>query len=431
MSVDWIGAELPDEPVILVPFTSSRAPSPLRPAAPDGLGLQADSVALCRAVRSVARSRLLERLGEAPPGYVDRVAQVVSALVGAATDAAGPPAGDSRYFGRCRPVGRRHRRLILGPWLALVLAAALAACTGGGRDREVASMGGGATAAPGLTQPEQAEALASCLQNAGIPAVAVPIEDDPSQVWVQLETSHASESRLPDGDYLRAFSTEEWDPDFDAEWEQLGDLTAKYTVEDQQRAGGGEMPPYLVIGRTDHTEAFTACLKQSGYSNPLPPPADRAEELRGKQGEAQASAAWAQCARDNGFPDTKDPAAPVADNYATQPTAVLPATIAEGDLRQLLEDCPPIDPTAEAAWEEARAAGGYQNPMSEAEWAELTAQTPYPYRPAIGFDYPGFRGDVSEPAGDDAELVDRLLALIDVKTRIVNSLEPPLEWDRD
>ncbi|MDR1188944.1 MAG: type II toxin-antitoxin system PemK/MazF family toxin [Bifidobacteriaceae bacterium] len=82
MSVDWIAAASPDESVIVVPFTSSRAPSPLRPGAPGGLGLRSDSVALCRAVRSVSRSRLLERIGQAPGGYVDQVAAMVSAMIG-------------------------------------------------------------------------------------------------------------------------------------------------------------------------------------------------------------------------------------------------------------------------------------------------------------------------------------------------------------
>jgi mRNA interferase MazF len=88
LSVDWISSALPHEPVIVVPFTSARAPSPLRPAAPPGIGLAGNSVALCRAVRSIARSRLLERLGVAPTDYVEKVAAMVAAMIGGPRDPA-------------------------------------------------------------------------------------------------------------------------------------------------------------------------------------------------------------------------------------------------------------------------------------------------------------------------------------------------------
>ncbi|MDR2566240.1 MAG: type II toxin-antitoxin system PemK/MazF family toxin [Bifidobacteriaceae bacterium] len=91
MSVDWIGTGDPKEPVIVVPFTCSRAPSPLRPRAPVEIGLEVESVALCRAVRSVARARLLKNLGDAPTDYVDQVAALVSAMIGGPRDTAAVP----------------------------------------------------------------------------------------------------------------------------------------------------------------------------------------------------------------------------------------------------------------------------------------------------------------------------------------------------
>jgi mRNA interferase MazF len=87
LSVDLIGTNAPEEPVIVVPYTSSRTPSPLRPTAPEEAGLETQSVALCRAVRSISRSRLLRCLGVAPDNHVELVAALVAALVGGPRDA--------------------------------------------------------------------------------------------------------------------------------------------------------------------------------------------------------------------------------------------------------------------------------------------------------------------------------------------------------
>ncbi|MDR1238268.1 MAG: type II toxin-antitoxin system PemK/MazF family toxin [Propionibacteriaceae bacterium] len=86
LSVDWVSTDAPDEPVIVVPYTSARAVSPLRPKAPVGIGMELDSVALCRAVRSISRNRLLRRLGKAPEAHVELVAALVSAMVGGPRD---------------------------------------------------------------------------------------------------------------------------------------------------------------------------------------------------------------------------------------------------------------------------------------------------------------------------------------------------------
>lgn len=50
--------------LVVVPLSSSRAVSALRPSVPPSTGIDAESAAIPRAVRSVARGRLLRRIGE-------------------------------------------------------------------------------------------------------------------------------------------------------------------------------------------------------------------------------------------------------------------------------------------------------------------------------------------------------------------------------
>jgi mRNA interferase MazF len=73
------------ELVIVVPLSTARSPSLARPAvAPGETGLTRQSVAVCRAVRGVARSRLARRLGAVPPQTLSQIAGAVTALIGGA-----------------------------------------------------------------------------------------------------------------------------------------------------------------------------------------------------------------------------------------------------------------------------------------------------------------------------------------------------------
>lgn len=65
VSVDELRSGSEHDLFVVVPLSRSRAPSPLRPMVPDGDGNQ--GVAVCRAVRSVSRRRLLRRLGRLEP----------------------------------------------------------------------------------------------------------------------------------------------------------------------------------------------------------------------------------------------------------------------------------------------------------------------------------------------------------------------------
>jgi mRNA interferase MazF len=68
--------------IVIVPLSSSRARSPLRPEVPPGEGVDRDSRAICRGVRSVSRSRLLRRLGTLAPEPLGEIERALSLILG-------------------------------------------------------------------------------------------------------------------------------------------------------------------------------------------------------------------------------------------------------------------------------------------------------------------------------------------------------------
>lgn len=84
VSVDDINAHVPDELLVVVPVSSSRAPSPLRPEVSPGEGVDSPSVAVCRGIRAVARSRFLHRLGATEPGTMASIETSLGLILGIA-----------------------------------------------------------------------------------------------------------------------------------------------------------------------------------------------------------------------------------------------------------------------------------------------------------------------------------------------------------
>jgi mRNA interferase MazF len=78
LNADARGSEL----IVVVPLSSSRAQSALRPEVPPGAGIDRDSRAICRAVRSVARSCLLHRLGTLSPEPLAEIESALSLILG-------------------------------------------------------------------------------------------------------------------------------------------------------------------------------------------------------------------------------------------------------------------------------------------------------------------------------------------------------------
>jgi mRNA interferase MazF len=73
------GAE--DELIVVVPLSSSRAPSKLRPPVASATGIDVDSAAIPRAIRAVARRRLLRRIGELDRDTMTAVDRALAAIL--------------------------------------------------------------------------------------------------------------------------------------------------------------------------------------------------------------------------------------------------------------------------------------------------------------------------------------------------------------
>jgi Growth inhibitor len=82
VSVDEISTGLEDELIVIVPLSSSRAASPLRPEVSPDEGTERASVAVCRSVRAVARKRLLRPVGRAKADTLREVEQALGMILG-------------------------------------------------------------------------------------------------------------------------------------------------------------------------------------------------------------------------------------------------------------------------------------------------------------------------------------------------------------
>ena len=67
VSVDLLNAGTVDDLIVVVPLSSSRAPSALRPEVSSAAGVDRPSRAICRGVRAVAHTRLVRRMGALTP----------------------------------------------------------------------------------------------------------------------------------------------------------------------------------------------------------------------------------------------------------------------------------------------------------------------------------------------------------------------------
>ncbi len=82
VSVDDIVTGEESELFVVVPLSGSREASSLRPIMPRTAGLDRSSVALCRGVRSVARTRLLRPLGKADVQTMSAVERALALVLG-------------------------------------------------------------------------------------------------------------------------------------------------------------------------------------------------------------------------------------------------------------------------------------------------------------------------------------------------------------
>lgn len=72
----------PGELIVVVPLSSSVVPSRLRPPIDSSSGIERESTAVCRAVRGIARSRLLRRLGAVRSETLAEVERALATVLG-------------------------------------------------------------------------------------------------------------------------------------------------------------------------------------------------------------------------------------------------------------------------------------------------------------------------------------------------------------
>lgn len=71
-----------DELIVVIPLSSSRKPSRLRPEVSPLDGIDESSAAICRGIRAVARSRLLRRVGMAKPDTMVEAEVALATILG-------------------------------------------------------------------------------------------------------------------------------------------------------------------------------------------------------------------------------------------------------------------------------------------------------------------------------------------------------------
>jgi len=82
VSVDEMLTGVEDELLVVVPLSSSRATSPLRPVVSPADGIDTQSSAICRGVRAVTRTRLLRPIGNATPKTLSEVERALAMILG-------------------------------------------------------------------------------------------------------------------------------------------------------------------------------------------------------------------------------------------------------------------------------------------------------------------------------------------------------------
>jgi mRNA interferase MazF len=82
ISVDELNSGTADELLVIVPLSSSRAPSALRPELSPGEGVDQPSRAICRGIRAVARPRLLRRTGAVTPTTLAEIERALALVLG-------------------------------------------------------------------------------------------------------------------------------------------------------------------------------------------------------------------------------------------------------------------------------------------------------------------------------------------------------------
>ena len=308
-------------------------------------------------------------------------------------------------------------------WAALTVVGVVAAGAACDDGEGVASLGEDTAVTTGDLIAEQArgaEDLVNCLAGVGIEANLDPWGD--GQFYVQpvfdevyLLGWGGTSPGLPDGltDSIVELASKD-DPMIASQYDpirfpQEEPWNQASPSEEDIVAALSEIPPYLIVGQQDRTAEWAQCLESSGYADPVNYP-DPDQEVANKQAYLQPTLDWIACAREHGYPEIEDPFPVKADEYQTDPTAVLPIDMTGDQLRALLEVCPNFDQAAYDAWQADLLALGTD--YTAEQYEEVMGR--YPVGPNIGLDAPGLDGDHRPGVETDAPESANAMVLFEI-----------------
>ncbi len=82
VSVDELSLGAPANLILVVPLSSSQAPSAIRVELGPGAGIDRPSRAICRAIRAVVASRLVRRLGSVESVAMEEIETALTLILG-------------------------------------------------------------------------------------------------------------------------------------------------------------------------------------------------------------------------------------------------------------------------------------------------------------------------------------------------------------
>jgi hypothetical protein len=285
---------------------------------------------------------------------------------------------------------------------ALVLS--LAACSND--DPGLPSVGGTTQGSGGNDLEAVAKSFYTCLKDAGLPAeygqspdgrsTLVTFDQKIPVLWIARQSGGTTE----------AVSEEEANAFFEIAYKEFETATPG-----PDGVFDFDPQPSLKVNGVDQTEVWVKCLDSSGYDeNKVYESIDYGPLMDAQyKATVEASNEWAKCARNNGYPNIVDAHMPQSENE--WPQVLLPPSITEEQLRQLLAVCPNFDPAIEEA-----------NEKLDQDEAIATGRLPEGYKaqPEIGFDYPNFNGIYDEttynetPDPATVQTIDRLTLLSEI-----------------
>jgi len=278
------------------------------------------------------------------------------------------------------------------PFPTLVLAAAvlvgtlgLSACT---EDHDLPTLGGSTSGSAGSDLETVAKTYYDCMTDAGID-VELQQNSQGQLDIVQFSGTQSVMWRSPDGSG-GAMPVDKEDP---ADQQATDDFFSD--------PDGGAA---LLVDGVDRSDTYAQCLTESGYDEQAAYGSMRPDPAQMEK-QVASNNKWAACARENGWPDVEDSS--MSPSNSSWPTIVLPSTVTDDQLHQLLQACPNFDPT--------------QQEMILQWWQDNPMATSYPDDflpdPSISFDIPSMsasQGPDWTPSAQDEADMERMNHLYDI-----------------